>query len=94
MLICPILSPYSGPWSWTEYKCHNDNALVVCDKVDGLSGGIRFSSFVLAGLMIANGNVDLRYFGGSWTDYQCHSETTGNYIIISEHRRPRPMRLS
>ena len=47
MLICPILSPYfSGLWSWTEYQCQNDHALVVCDHVDG---GIRLSGFVLAG---------------------------------------------
>ena len=36
MLICPMLSPYfSGPWSWTEYQCHNYHAKVVCDHVDG-----------------------------------------------------------
>ena len=36
MWICPILSPYfGGPWSWTEYKCHNGHALVVCDQADG-----------------------------------------------------------
>ena len=94
ILICPILSPYfSGPWSWTEYQCHNYHALVVCDQVGGLSGGIRLASFVLAGLMIANENVDLPYFGGPWTDYQCHRETTSNYIISSEYSRPRPMRL-
>ena len=94
ILICPILSPYfSGPWSWTEYHCHNYHALVVCDQVGGLSGGIRLSSFVLAGLMITNEKVDLPYFGGPWTDYQCHSETTGNYIISSEYSRPRPLRL-
>ena len=75
MLICPIVSHYfCGPWSWTEYHCHNDHALVVCDHVDG---GIRLSGFVLAWLK-ANENVDLPYFGGPWTDYQCHSETTSN----------------
>ena len=73
ILICPILSPYlSGPWSWTEYQCHNDRALVVCDHVDG---EIRLSGFVLAGF-IASENVDLPYFGGPWMDYKCHSETT------------------
>ena len=73
MLICPILSSYfSG--SWTEYQCHNDHTLVVCDHVDG---GIRLSGFVLAGF-IANENVALPYFAGPWTDYQCHSETTSN----------------
>ena len=66
MSIRPILSPYfSGPWSSTEYQCHNDHALVVCDHV---GGGIRLSSFVLAGF-IANENVDLPYFGGKWMDY-------------------------
>ena len=36
MWTCPTLSPYlSGPWSWTEYQCHNDHALVVCDQADG-----------------------------------------------------------
>ena len=78
MLICPILNPYlnSGPWSWTEYQCHNDHALVVCDKVDG---GIRLSGIRLAGF-IASENVNLPYFGGPWTDYHCHSETTGNQL--------------
>ena len=60
--------------SGTEYQYHNDHALVVCDHVDG---GIRLSSFVLAGF-IANENVDLPYFGGPWTDYRCNSETTSN----------------
>ena len=46
MFICPILSRYlSGPWSWTEYQCHNDHALVVCDHVDGR---IQLFDFVLA----------------------------------------------
>ena len=91
MLICPILSPYfSGPWSWTEYQCQNDHALVVCAQVDALSGGIRLSSLVLAGLMIANENVNLPYFGGPWKDYHCHSETTGNYQFGVQYR---PMRL-
>ena len=77
MLICPILNRYlSGPWSWTEYQCHNNHALVVCDHVDG---GIRLSGFVLAGF-IASENVNLPYFGGPWTDYQCHSETTSNQL--------------
>ena len=57
-------------------------------------GGIRPSSFVLAGLIIANENVDLPYFGGPWTDYQCRSGTTGKYIISSEHSWPRSTRLS
>ena len=57
-------------------------------------GGIRLSGFVLAGLFIANENVDLLYFGGPWTDYQCRSETSSNCIIISEYIRPRPMWLS
>ena len=36
MWICSISSPYlSGPWSWTEYQCHNDHTLVVCDQADG-----------------------------------------------------------
>ena len=36
MWICPILSPYfSGLWSWKEYQCHNDHALVVCDQANG-----------------------------------------------------------
>ena len=75
MLICLILGPYfSGPWSWTEYQCHNDHALVVFDHVNR---GIRLSGFVLA-RFIANENLDLPYFGGPWTDYQCHSETTSN----------------
>ena len=47
-------------------------------------GGISLSSFVLAGLIIANENVDLPHFGGPWTDYQCHSGTTNNYIISSD----------
>ena len=75
MLIWPVLSPYfNGPWSWTEYQCHNEHAVVACDHVDG---GIRLSGFVLAGC-IANENVDLPYSGGPWTDYQCHSEMTSN----------------
>ena len=66
MLICPTLSPYlSGPWSWMEYQCHNDHALVICDHVDG---GIRLSAFVLGGF-VASKNVDLPYFDGPWTDY-------------------------
>ena len=74
MLICPILSPYfSGPWSWTEYQCHNYHA-IVCDHVHG---AIRLSGFVLAGF-ITNKNVYLPYFGRPWTDYQRHSETTSN----------------
>ena len=74
-LICPMLSPYpSGSWSWTEYQCHKDHALVVCDHVDG---GVRHSGYVLAGF-IASENVDLPYFGEPLTDYQCHSETTSN----------------
>ena len=81
-----MLSSYlSGSWSWTptEYQCHKDHALVVCDRVDG---GIRLSGFVLAGF-IASENVDFPYFGGPWMDYQCHSETTSNYryIISSEY---------
>ena len=90
MLICPILSPYlGGPWSWTEYQCHNDHALVVCDHVDG---GIRLSGSVFAGE-----NVDLPYFGGPWTDYQCHSETTSKPATLSVWStvtRPRSMWLS
>ena len=39
-------------------------------------GRIRFSSFVIAELIIANENVDLPYFGGPWGDYQCHNGTT------------------
>ena len=80
MFICPILSPYfSGPWSWTEYQCHDDHALVVCDHVDG---GIRLSGFCgfFLAEFIANENVNLSYFGGPWTDYQCHSETTSNQL--------------
>ena len=72
-----MLSSYlSGSWSWTptEYQCHKDHALAVCDHVDG---GIRLSGFVLAGF-IASKNVDFPYFGGPWMDYQCHSETTSN----------------
>ena len=77
MLICPILSRYfSGSWSWREYQCHNDHALVVCDHVDG---GIRLSGFVLSGF-IAIENVDLPYFDGPWMDYQCHSEWTSNQL--------------
>ena len=69
MLICPILNPYfCGPWSWTEYQCHNDHAPVVCDHTDG---GIRLSGIILAGF-IADENVALPYFGGPWSDYQCH----------------------
>ena len=69
MWICPILSPYlyfSGPWSWTEYQCHNDHALIVCDQADGQ---FDFLVSFLQGLIIANENVDLLYFGGQWTDY-------------------------
>ena len=72
-----MLSSYlSGSWSWapTEYQCHNDYALVVCDHVDG---GIRPSGFVL-GEFISGENVDFHYFGGPWMDYQYHSETTSN----------------
>ena len=67
----------------TEYQCHKDHALVVCDHVDG---GIRLSGFVLAGF-IGSENVDFPYFGGPWMDYQSHSETTSNYryIISSEY---------
>ena len=39
MWICPILSPYfNGPWSWTDYECHNDYAFIVCDQADGQFG--------------------------------------------------------
>ena len=44
----------------TEYQCHKDHALVVCDHVDG---GIRRSGFVLAGF-IASENVDFLYVHG------------------------------
>ena len=75
MWICFILSPYfSRPWSWTEYGCHIDHALVVCGRPDWST--IRLPSFVPAGLNIANENKDLPYFGGPWTDYQCYSGTT------------------
>ena len=44
-------------------------------------GGIRLSSFILAGVFTANGNVDLPCFGGPWADHQCHSGLTSNYSI-------------
>ena len=57
-------------------------------------GGIRFSSFVIAELIIANVNADLPYFGGPWMDYQCHSGTTIIVTTVSVQSRPRPMGLS
>ena len=90
-----MLSPYlSGSWSWTEFQCHKDHALVVCDHVDG---GIRLSGFVHAG-SIASKNVNFPYFGGPWMNYLCHSETTSNWIHyqfgVQYVTGPRPMRLS
>ena len=51
---------------WTEYQCHNDHALVVCDQAIRT---IRLSTFVPAGMIKANESVDLPYSGGPWTDY-------------------------
>ena len=66
---------------WTEYQCHNDHALVVCDQAIRT---IRLSTFVPAGIIKANESVDLPYSDGPWTDYYCHSGTTSNYIISSD----------
>ena len=62
----------------TEYQCHKDHALVVCDHVDG---GIRLSGFVLAGF-IASENVDFPYFGGPWMDYHNISVTVKRQVTI------------
>ena len=55
-------------------------SLFVTRKMD-CHGGIRLSSFVLGGLIIADKNVGLQCFVGAWTDYQCHSGMISNYII-------------
>ena len=65
-----------------EYQFHNDHALVVLTV-------LQLSSFIPAGLIIANENVDLPYFDGPtkmWTisDYQCRSGTASTYIISSD----------
>ena len=95
MLICPILSPYFGrPWSCTEYQCHSDHALVVCNQLDEKSCLMAEFDSLVSFLQGANENVDLPYFCGPWTDYHCCSETTDNYIISLEYSGPRPMQLS
>ena len=81
-----MLSPYlSGSWSWMEYQCHKDHALVVCDHVDD---GIRLSGFVLAGF-VGSENVDLPYFGGPWIHGWIISvivkRLVTRYIISSEY---------
>ena len=79
-----MLSPYlSGSWSWTEFQCHKDHALVVCDNVDG---GIRLSGFVLAGF-IASENVNFPYFGGlcGWIISVTVKRPVTRYFISSEY---------
>ena len=78
MLICPIF--FSIVMDGVSVSVTiNDHVLdlVVCDHVDG---GIRLSSFILAGF-IASENADLLYCGGPWRNYQCHSKTTCNQSL-------------
>ena len=54
---CHILSPqFSGLWSWTEHQYHNE---WFASRPMDYHGGIRFSSFIIAELIVANENEDL-----------------------------------